>query len=87
LAHTGETSVVPDNEHIDSDVQFGVTRALLGDFVRHDEPSAGAVVFARPAILSWSEARRGVPSRRSAPRRWREARTHPRCRRFAPVQN
>jgi catechol 1,2-dioxygenase len=31
---------VPDDEHIDSDVQFGVTRALIGDYVRHDEPSA-----------------------------------------------
>ena len=31
---------VPDDEHINSDVQFGVTRALLGDFVRHDEPAA-----------------------------------------------
>jgi protocatechuate 3,4-dioxygenase beta subunit len=30
----------PDDEHIDSDVQFGVTRALLGNYVRHDEPSA-----------------------------------------------
>jgi catechol 1,2-dioxygenase len=30
---------VPDDEHIDSDVQFGVTRALIGDYVRHDEPS------------------------------------------------
>ncbi|MBV9529885.1 MAG: catechol 1,2-dioxygenase [Bradyrhizobium sp.] len=30
---------VPDDEHIDSDVQFGVTRALLGEYVRHDEPS------------------------------------------------
>jgi protocatechuate 3,4-dioxygenase beta subunit len=29
----------PDDEHIDSDVQFGVTRALIGDYVRHDEPS------------------------------------------------
>src|SRR6202051_4551013 len=29
----------PDDEHIDSDVQFGVTRALIGDFVRHDEPA------------------------------------------------
>ncbi len=28
----------PDDPHIDTDVQFGVTRALLGDFVRHDEP-------------------------------------------------
>lgn len=25
-------------EHLDSDVQFGVTRALIGGFVRHDEP-------------------------------------------------
>jgi protocatechuate 3,4-dioxygenase beta subunit len=31
---------VPDDEHIDSDVQFGVTRALVGDYVRHEEPSA-----------------------------------------------
>jgi protocatechuate 3,4-dioxygenase beta subunit len=30
---------VPDDEHIDSDVQFGVTRALIGKYVRHDEPS------------------------------------------------
>ncbi|HKX79033.1 MAG TPA: dioxygenase [Novosphingobium sp.] len=29
---------VPDDPHIDTDVQFGVTRALMGDFVRHDEP-------------------------------------------------
>ena len=29
----------PDDEHIDSDVQFGVTRALIGDYVRHDEPA------------------------------------------------
>ncbi|MBA4223905.1 MAG: catechol 1,2-dioxygenase [Methylobacterium sp.] len=27
-----------NDPHIDSDVQFGVTKALLGDFVRHDEP-------------------------------------------------
>lgn len=29
----------PDDEHIDSDVQFGVTRALIGNYVRHDAPS------------------------------------------------
>lgn len=29
----------PDDPNIASDVQFGVTRALIGDFVRHDEPS------------------------------------------------
>lgn len=28
----------PTDPHIDTDVQFGVTRALTGDFVRHDEP-------------------------------------------------
>ena len=27
----------PQDPHIDTDVQFGVTRALMGDFVRHDE--------------------------------------------------
>lgn len=27
-----------NDPHIDSDVQFGVTKALLGDFVRHDDP-------------------------------------------------
>jgi catechol 1,2-dioxygenase len=27
----------PTDPHIDSDVQFGVTRALIGDFVRHEE--------------------------------------------------
>ncbi len=28
----------PDDPHIDSDVQFGVTRALIGNYVCHDEP-------------------------------------------------
>jgi catechol 1,2-dioxygenase len=28
----------PADPHIDSDVQFGVTKALIGDFVRHDQP-------------------------------------------------
>jgi catechol 1,2-dioxygenase len=27
---------VPDDPHIDTDVQFGVTKALLGNFVRHE---------------------------------------------------
>jgi protocatechuate 3,4-dioxygenase beta subunit len=29
----------PDDPHLDSDVQFGVTRPLIGNYVRHDEPS------------------------------------------------
>ena len=28
----------PHDPHIDSDVQFGVTKALLGNFIRHDTP-------------------------------------------------
>jgi catechol 1,2-dioxygenase len=28
----------PADPHIDSDVQFGVTKALIGNFVRHDAP-------------------------------------------------
>jgi catechol 1,2-dioxygenase len=28
----------PDDPHIDDDVQFGVTKALMGDYIRHDEP-------------------------------------------------
>jgi catechol 1,2-dioxygenase len=28
----------PKDPHIDSDVQFGVTKALIGNFVRHQEP-------------------------------------------------
>jgi protocatechuate 3,4-dioxygenase beta subunit len=29
----------PDDPDLDSDVQFGVTRPLIGNYVRHDEPS------------------------------------------------
>jgi len=28
----------PTDPHIDNDAQFGVTRALMGNYVRHDEP-------------------------------------------------
>jgi hydroxyquinol 1,2-dioxygenase len=31
---------VPDDKHIESDVQFGVTRHLIGNYVRHDESRA-----------------------------------------------
>src|SRR5579863_5293361 len=54
----------PDDEHIDSDVQFGVTRALIGDYIRHDEPT-GDPAFAAPwysldqrFVLEPGEARR-----------------------------
>jgi catechol 1,2-dioxygenase len=38
----------PADPHIDSDVQFGVTKALLGNFVRHDEPHPIAPDVAPP---------------------------------------
>ncbi len=37
----------PDDPHLETDVQFGVTRALIGDYVRHDEPSS-ELGFAAP---------------------------------------
>lgn len=55
----------PDDEHLESDVQFGVTRALIGDYRRHDLPSAEG--FAAPwysldqrFVLEPGEARRPV---------------------------
>jgi protocatechuate 3,4-dioxygenase beta subunit len=55
---------VPDDQYIDSDVQFGVTRALIGNYVRHDEP-APEPGFAAPwyslgqrFVLEPGEARR-----------------------------
>ena len=38
----------PADPHIDSDVQFGVTKALIGDFVRHDEPHPTAADVGPP---------------------------------------
>jgi hydroxyquinol 1,2-dioxygenase len=38
----------PDDPYIDSDVQFGVTRHLLGNFVRHDEGKAPAADVKAP---------------------------------------
>jgi catechol 1,2-dioxygenase len=62
---------VPDDEHLDSDVQFGVTRALIGDYVRHDEPEA-KLGFKAPwysldqrFVLERGEARRPRPPIRS----------------------
>lgn len=38
----------PSDPHIDDDVQFGVTQALVGDFVRHDEPNPDYPDLAAP---------------------------------------
>jgi catechol 1,2-dioxygenase len=37
-----------DDDHLDSDVQFGVTAALIGHFVRHDEPHPTATDVSAP---------------------------------------
>jgi catechol 1,2-dioxygenase len=38
----------PNDPHIDTDVQFGVTKALLGDYVRHDEPHPADAAIKAP---------------------------------------
>ena len=38
----------PNDPHIETDVQFGVTKALLGNFVRHDEPHPTDAGIASP---------------------------------------
>jgi catechol 1,2-dioxygenase len=38
----------PADPHIDSDVQFGVTKALIGDFVSHAAPHPGAADVVAP---------------------------------------
>ncbi|WP_315836707.1 dioxygenase [Bradyrhizobium prioriisuperbiae] len=38
----------PEDPHIDSDVQFGVTSALVGNYVRHDEPHPSDTGVASP---------------------------------------
>jgi catechol 1,2-dioxygenase len=38
----------PDDPHIDDDVQFGVTKALMGDYVRHDQPHPSGSTAAVP---------------------------------------
>ncbi|MGY4413139.1 protocatechuate 3,4-dioxygenase beta subunit [Bradyrhizobium sp. LB7.1] len=43
----------PADPHIDSDVQFGVTKALIGKFLRHDAPHPGqSAMSRRPGIRS-----------------------------------
>jgi len=54
----------PDDEHLDSDVQFGVTRALIGEYRRHDEPSEGLAApwysLDQRFVVEPGEARRPV---------------------------
>ena len=79
---------VQDDRFIDSDVQFGVTRHLIGNYVRHERESAGCrrertVVFARAHLPPWKRAaptaaaadhRKGAAASGPKIRIWREAR-------------
>ncbi len=38
----------PDDPHIETDVQFGVTRHLIGNYVRHDDGRAPAADVTPP---------------------------------------
>lgn len=77
----------PDDPHIDSDVQFGVTRALIGNYIRHDQPSREHGLAApwysldQRFVLEAGEARRpAAPIRakaQSAPAAWGAAAAHP----------
>ena len=69
----------PNDPHIDSDVQFGVTKALLGNFVRHDEPHPSEPESPRPGIRSitstgWKRAKLCCRARRSSSRPAAQAR-------------
>ena len=58
---------VPDDPNIETDVQFGVTRRLIGDYMRHDE---------RAAAGAGRDGRRGIRSTTSSS--WKRA--EPSCR-------
>jgi hypothetical protein len=65
---------LPDDPNIETDVQFGVTKALLGNYVRHEgekppAPGEGPVVFARLHLRHG--AGHGCAARRSRARRRR----------------
>ena len=64
----------PDDPYIDSDVQFGVTRHLLGNFVRHDSGPAPAADVTAPWYslthnFVMEQGTAGCRGRRSAERR------------------
>lgn len=53
----------PKDLHIDTDPQFGVTKALLGDYTLHEErhptdPSPGRRGILSITLTSWSRAKR-----------------------------
>ena len=53
----------PDDDRLETDCQFGVTRALIGDYVRHEGPAPAADVkgewysLDQPFVMEPGEAR------------------------------
>jgi catechol 1,2-dioxygenase len=39
---------MPDDPRLETDVQFGVTKHLIGNLVRHDEPPSGPATLEVP---------------------------------------
>jgi catechol 1,2-dioxygenase len=58
---------VPDDPNLDSDVQFGVTKHLIGDFVRHDN-GAAPVPGVEPPWYSLAHTFTMEPGRSRLPR-------------------
>ena len=54
---------VADDKNIDSDVQFGVTRHLIGNFVKHDGPAPAANVTGAWYSLDHNFVMEGGPSK------------------------
>jgi len=55
----------PNDPHIETDVQFAVTKALIGDFIRHDEPHPTLPDVQAPCPLRRSRPGRSIPRRRT----------------------
>ena len=65
---------VPDDKFLETDVQFGVTRHLIGDYVRHENEAPPAPTSRGRGIRSrtrssWSRVRASCRARQSAARR------------------
>ena len=65
---------LPEDPNIETDVQFGVTKALLGNYVRHDSgappaPGVKAPWYTLDYTFRWSRASEAAARRRSRTRR------------------
>ena len=59
---------VPDDPHLETDVQFGVTRHLIGEYVRHDNEPAPARRRRGPVVLARLHLHHGGRAQSRLPR-------------------